>query len=369
MKKIFLFIVFFSSTLITIAQNVTEIYINPATGNDSNAGDTLNPLKTLSAAIKIANNDKETGPLTIILSPGIYSLDQTLTLKPVYREFTRTNRLTIRAQILPDDPDWNTSSMPAIIPTMPLSEMWNGRKDPFGGVADGFLVETSHVTFQGLKILGIPVVEHPKTGYIQRIYPIARYNSSLDDLEIIQCLFAGDEVVLPLHLGILANGSGIVVDHCIFYNLKQPIVYWSLKSTGHVMRNSFIYGNYGCGIWTSAIANDFVFENNVIANGNYVWISQQTRDAGQQGNVAGISTPILYNVKNSLFAGNKKFVGTGGGPALNFKDVDPSVLNLVNTKISDTPVQLELDQSKKTFLHPVEGTEAAAIGAGLFNKK
>ena len=134
------------------------------------------------------------------------------------------------------------------------------------------------------------------------------------------------------------------------------------------MRNSIMYGGYGCGIWTSAIANDFVFENNVIANGNYVWISQQNRDAEQQGTVANATTPILYNVKNSLFAGNKKFVGTGGGPALNFRDVDPSVLNLVNTKITDKPVQLEMDKSKRNFLHPVEGTEAAAIGAGLFKR-
>jgi hypothetical protein len=361
-----LFIILASSK--TFSQNATEIYVNPTNGCDCTDGNKGSPLKTLAAAVEKANADRSTGPVTIILSPGIYSLDQTLTLKPVNRELTGTNRLTIRAQILPDDPDWNTSSMPTIIPAMPLSEMWNGRKDPFGGVADGFLVETSHVTFQGLKLMGIPVVEHPKTGFIQRVYPIARYNSSLDDLEISQCLFAGDEAILPLHLGILANGTSIVVDHCIFYNLKQAIVYWSLKSTGHIMRYSIMYGGYGCGIWTSAIANDFVFENNVIANGNYVWISQQNRDAGQQGNVANVTTPILYNVKNSLFAGNKKFVGTGGGPALNFKDVDPSVFNLVNTKITDKPVQLEMDQSKRTFLHPVEGTEAAAIGAGLFKR-
>lgn len=348
------------------SQKGTEIFINPANGNDSNNGDKYNPLKTLVTAVNRANEDTGTGPLTIILSPGIYSMGQTLSLKPVNREFSKATRLTIRAQILPDDPEWNTSSMPTIIHTMPLSEIWNGRKDPFGGVADGFLVETSHVTFQGLKILGIPVVEHPKTGYILRIYPIARYNPNLDDLEITQCLFAGNEEVIPLHLGILANGTNIVVDHCIFYHLKQAIVYWSLNSTGHVMRNTLIYGGYGCGIWTSAISNDFVFENNVIANGNYVWISQQNRDSGQQGNADKVSAPLLYTVKNSLFAGNKKYVGTGGGPALNFRDIDPSVLNLVNSKISDFPVQLELDQSKKNFLHPAEGTEAAAIGAGLF---
>lgn len=368
MKRRLTLLLLFAVSTLSFAQNAIEIYVNPINGCDCTDGENGSPLKTLKAAVEKANADRSTGPLTIILSPGIYSLDQTLTLKPVNRELTRTSRLTIRAQILPDDPEWNTSSMPTIIPTMQLSDTWKGRKDPFGGVADGFMVETSHVTFQGLKILGIPVVEHPKTGYIQRIYPIARYNPNLDDLEITQCLFAGDEVILPLHLGILANGTNIVVDHCIFYKLKQAIVYWSLNSTGHVMRNTLIYGDYGCGVWTSAIANDFVFENNVIANGNYIWISQMGRDAGQQGKEDKITVPIRYTVKNSLFAGNKKFVGTGGGPALNFRDIDPSVLNLVNTRVSEEPIKLELDQSKKSYLHPVEGSEAARIGAGLFRK-
>ena len=197
--------------------------------------------------------------------------------------------------------------MPTLIHTMQLSDMWMGRKDPFGGVSYGMMIEASHVSIQGLKILGIPVVEHPKEGYIQRVYPIGRMNPELDDLEITQCFFAGDEVTNPNHLPILANGTGIVLDHCLFYNVKQAIVYWSRNSTGHAMRNCLILGSYGCGIWTSAIANDFDFRNNLIANGNYVWISQQSRDRGQQevGDVSK-SEPIHYKVYNSLFAGNTK---------------------------------------------------------------
>jgi len=29
---------------------------------------------------------------------------------------------------------------------------------------------------------------------------------------------------------------------------------------------------------------------------------------------------------------------------------------------------LELDQNKRNYLHPIEGSEAARIGAGLFTK-
>jgi len=188
-------------------------------------------------------------------------------------------------------------------------------------------------------------------------------------------LFAGDEVTNPNHLGILANGSGIVVENCIFYNLKQPIVYWSGGTKGHAMRNTLIYGSYGCGIWTSGIANDFEFRNNIIANSFYTWISQGARsvrsEAGQSGPRGGADPreAVHYKVVDSLFTGNKKFTGTGGGPALNFKDSDPSFLELIGSKRLDDSLDLEMDQTKRNYLHPKEGTEAAKIGAGLFIKK
>ena len=73
-----------------------------------------------------------------------------------------------------------------------------------------------------------------------------------------------------------------------------------------------------------------------------------------------------YKVRNSLFAGNKKFTGTGGGPALNFRDNDPSFLELIDTVRTDQPIQVEMDQSKKNYLHAVEGSDAAKYKAGLF---
>jgi len=352
------------------AQDGKTIYLNPYTGNDSNTGSKDKPLKTLVAASRIVNEDTSNEAITIILSEGIYTINETSTFKPTKRTLTEKARLTIRAEILPDDENWNTSSMPTLIHTMQLSDWWQGQKDPFGGTGYGMMIETSHVTIQGLKILGMPVVEHPKQGYIQRVYAIARLNPEFNDLEITQCFFAGDEVTNPNHLPIIANGNAIVLDHCLFYHVKQGIVYWSRNSTGHAMRNCLIIGNYGCGIWTSGIANDFDFRDNVIANGNYIWISQLTRDRGQQviGDVSK-SEPIHYKVYNSLFAGNKKFVGTGGGPALNFKDVDPTILELINTTVTDKPVELEMDQSKRNYLHPIASSPAAEIRAGLFKKE
>jgi len=362
--------------------DVASLYLHPATGADSNSGAKDSPLRTLAAAARRVNESTGTAAMTIILSEGVYAVGETAEFKPANRSFTKDSRLTIRAKVLPDDPDWHPGRMPTLIHTMPLSPTWNGRPDPFGGVAYGMQIETSHVTIQGLKILGIPVVEHPKPGIIHRVYPIGRNGRDLDDLEIKQCLFAGDEVTNPNHLGILANGTGIVLDHCIFYNLKQPVVYWTGGSTGHAMRNCLVYGAYGCGIWTSGIASDFEYRNNIVANSNYVWIAQGAAsargEAGQAGGGPGGGRPggpggaprepVHYKVRDSLFAANKKFTGSGGGPALNFRDIDPSFLELIGTKMSDEPLALELDQNKRNYLHPIEGSEAARIGAGLFTK-
>jgi hypothetical protein len=55
-------------------------------------------------------------------------------------------------------------------------------------------------------------------------------------------------------------------------------------------------------------------------------------------------------------------------PALNFKDIDPTMLELVNTTITDKPIELEMDQSKRNYLHPKENTLGADMGVGLFKK-
>jgi hypothetical protein len=229
------------------------IHLDPALGTDSNPGTREAPMRTLAAAAKRINAIQEPGPTTLILNAGIYALDETAVFKPT-RPYSKTERLTIRAAVLPDDPDWNQARMPTLVHTMPLSHDWNGRPDPFDGVAYGIKVETSHVTIQGLRISGMRIIEHPKTRAIHRLYAIGRANQIFDDLEVKQCLFAGDEVTNPLHAGLLVSGTGLVVDHCLFYNVKQGAVYLTPRSTGHAMRNCLTYGSYACAIWISGVA-------------------------------------------------------------------------------------------------------------------
>lgn len=351
-------------------------HVNPETGSDTNPGTKEKPFKTVPAAADRVNALKGEGGVTIILSPGTHAIDRTVVLK-AGRGYTKEDRLTIRAEVLPDDPGWDIGRMPALIHTMPLPSTWNGRPDPLGGAANGTLVETSHVTIRGLKILGLPVVETPRPGQKRRLYGIARLDRTLEDLEVAQCLFVGDEVVAPLHVGIIAQGNGVVVDHCLFRGFtKDAVVYWTPGSVGHAMRNCLFHGMYGSTVWTSGIADDFEYRNNVVDGSKYVWIYQgraSTRaDAGggraKLGADRKSGEPLRYKVVDCLFAGNQKLAGSGTGARVEFKDIDPSFLEMSGTKVLDTSIEFERDSTKRNYLHPVAGSEAAAIGAGLFSE-
>jgi TPP-dependent pyruvate/acetoin dehydrogenase alpha subunit len=73
-----------------------------------------------------------------------------------------------------------------------------------------------------------------------------------------------------------------------------------------------------------------------------------------------------HRVINSYFANIKKLTGTGTGARVEFDDIEPHFLEMVETKVSEKPIELEYDSTKRNYLHPVEGSEAAEIGAGLF---
>ncbi len=71
----------------------------------------------------------------MVLAAGVYAINESALIKPANRSFTRAARLTIRAEVAPDEPTWSPQSMPVLIHTMPLSPNWMGRPDPFGGVS------------------------------------------------------------------------------------------------------------------------------------------------------------------------------------------------------------------------------------------
>jgi hypothetical protein len=329
------------------------IYVHPVTGADGNPGAKDSPLRTLAEAARRANANTGTGAITIILAEGVYAVNEPALFKPSGRSFTKAARLTVRAEVLPDDPGWSPQSMPVLIHTMPLSPKWMGRPDPFGGVNYGMQFETSHVTVHGLKILGTPHLERPTGTLIRRVYPIAREGAELDDLEIKQCLFAGNREVAEVHCAILARGNGVVIEHCVFYGCKITAVYWTGQAKGCAMRNTLVSGGYVTAAWLCAIADDFEYQHNVISSSFSAVLFQG---------------PVRrYNLANSLFAGNKNLYGSGFGPPVNFKPLEASVLQLPpSSKVIDKPVEIELDQVKRDYLHVVAGTPGSEIAAGLF---
>ncbi len=61
---------------------VTKIYVNVSSGNDSNAGSSQSPVKTLAKAQELvkAANDNMTGDIQVILADGYYQLTETFTM-------------------------------------------------------------------------------------------------------------------------------------------------------------------------------------------------------------------------------------------------------------------------------------------------
>jgi len=340
-----------NDTVRFVSENVT-LFLNPGIGRDNNAGTKDSPLRTLNEAARRVNTLKGTGAITILLSEGIYSLDSVAKFQPADWKFTRNNRLTIRAVSLPDDSDWQPAKMPVIVSVMPLA------KDNFGTTAYGIQVETDHVTIQGLRVLGTPVHEKPAEGIVQRVYPIVREGRNLDDLRITQCLFIGDRIAIPNHLPILADGQGIVVDHCVFYHVKDGVVFFlSDRPAEHCeMHHNLMIGNYGAAVWSWSLAPDFKFYNNVIANTNIFWILNKNEQAS-------------FNISNSMVLGYNELVNQGGG-ALDFGSAgNPKKLIFgANVTIQkEAKVDVEKDQTKRNYLQLKPGTLGANLGAGLFS--
>ena len=209
-KSIWLAIVLLASINIFAQENTSEkeigihLYVNPNVGKDDSDGTKDNPVKSLPEAAKRVNKMVGEGTIEVYLSAGTYGLSETAAFNPTNWKFSKKDRLIIRAEILPDSTVWNPSKMPIIVSTMPFNLEINDKKEVTGGANYGILIETSHVTIQGLRILGEPVHEKPSEGVLVRNYPIVWEGKNLSDLRITQCLFLGNKFALPNHFATIS---------------------------------------------------------------------------------------------------------------------------------------------------------------------
>jgi hypothetical protein len=79
--------------------------------------------------------------------------------------------------------------------------------------------------------------------------------------------------------------------------------------------------------------------------------------------------PSSWKVIDSYFAGNNGLTGTGAGGRIEFSDIDSPFLELEGTKVVAPRVAVEHDSTKRTYLHAIAGSEAAASGAGSFTNR
>lgn len=334
-----------------------QLYINPESGSDANSGQKENPLRSLYEAAERINTAEGAGSVTVFLSEGMYALDTTVRFEPLNWKFTRENRLTIRAEILPDDPDWNPGKMPVLISVMPFQ---NIPDDRLGGASNGIQIETSHVTIQGLRVLGSPVHERPLEGKVIRNYPIIREGRDLDDLRVTQCLFLGDIYSAPNHLPVLASGQGVVVDHCVFYGVKDAVVFWfsDRPAENCEMHHNLIVNIYGAAVWTWSLAEDFKYYNNVVTGAEAFWILNKDEKNS-------------FNLSNSMVVGYNQLVNKGGGPANLGESADPSKLKLGENVIfrKDGSLEIVKDPTSLYYLQLAPGSLGSELGAGLFYQK
>ena len=331
------------SSLIAPAE---ELYINGKTGNDKNTGSQSQPLKTLRDAANRVNANTSKEVTTIVLSEGVHVLTDTVVFKN--DKFSVQNRLTIRAEVLPDDPNWNPQRMPMITPVIAATPTPGD-----GEEARGLEIETSHVTIEGLRFTGSPSYYYIDGKQSRRYYPIWRDGKNLDDLLVTQCLFAGNVDVLPVRVAVIANGHGLVLDHCVFYNCQNPVVFWEAQDgTSHrnAMRYCLVYEANYSGLWTTTqTGDDFEFHHNVIANSRTAWI--RDNDSAHH-----------YQIHDCILTGNAKTAGNGGDDAIN-----SDFLNMQNVQLSGL-IEIEKDQSKNNYLQLKEGSLGSKLHAGLFKK-
>ncbi|MDR6515788.1 hypothetical protein [Chryseobacterium camelliae] len=343
------FLLFFIMNLAWI--RAEQLYVNLRTGNDTNSGMKTQPLKTLSEAARRVNLNTAKEGTIIILSEGTYLLTSTVLF--TNDKYSVTNRLVIRAEVMPDDVGWTPKNMPIIITAVPPEPGVGGEE------AKGIQPEVNHVTIEGLRFTGSPDYTYIDHNNLRRSYPIWRDGKSLDDLLVTQCLFAGNIDVLPLHVGVIANGYGLIIDHCVFFNCKIPVVFW--KNDGKTgsrsaMRHSLVYGGYFCGVWTTQGTNgdDFDFHHNIIANTSTVWIREK-------------GSTRRYTASDCIFSNYNKLAGYGSGPLSDSDTTSTDFLNMKNVETTGT-ITIEKDQSKRNYLQLAEGSAGEDLNAGLFKK-
>jgi hypothetical protein len=346
MNKIFL--AGFLALICQMTVQAQAVYVDSNTGNDKNPGTKESPVYSVNKASEIIRT-RDNAIYIMKLNPGIYVLENHVSVE-TEKDMT-DKRIIIEASVLPDDPSWTPEQMPVIANKAKKGEI----PDSYHFVVS-FLINESHVTLRGLKFHGY---FYPNTRY----FPVARFNKSKTDLLVEQCMFVGDENISQIQAGIIGHGNEIKVDHCVFYKLRNTVVFYQDSGdgikTGNGITNSIIYGAKQ-GVWTAWPDKDFTFENNIVSNCRHVWVKNY------------FNTTNSYSMGNCILANNQyyKMIADSTGMLVpgEFEISENNVtkggdisLRLIENNV-DKPLPID-------YLHIIPGTAGYEMGAGLFKNR
>jgi hypothetical protein len=218
----------------------------------------------------------------------------------------------------------------------------------------GLLVEESHVTIRGIKFHGYPRAN-------SRYFPIARFNKAKIDLRVEQCMFVADPNAAHIQVGVIAHGNQVQVDHCVFYNARNAVVFWQdagdgIKS-GNALTHSIIDGAGQCAVWTAWPDRGFTFKSNIVTRSKHVWIKNAANTAD-------------YLMEDSIIVGNELETGVAYGDS-----VRPEAFGLRKIRVvesGEVTLQLvdNLDQPlPHNYLHVLPGSIGHEMNVGLFRER
>ncbi len=325
-----------------------DLYVDIKTGSDTNPGSSDLPFKTIQKAVDVLNTADT--PAAIKIAPGLYSLDKECSINSK-AGYSSDNPLTIEAAILPDDPNWKPNDMPIIVSTLNPVVPENAKYIE----TSGFKVEMDHVKIRGLKFIGTPI---PGVMY----YPVYRLGKSLDDLVVTQCMFLCSQYVTSSNVAIIVHGHGLQIDHCVFYDCANAVVFWNADggiSKNNSMTHCIIDGGYVSGVWLCQTGEDFEFHHNIITRCQYAFMRNDDNKK-------------TYKIRDCII-NNFEFFSGFSGPNFELSESGADMPYIEQNITKSGEIKLVkgagLDMGiPQQYLQVEEGTPGSDLGAGLFIK-
>jgi hypothetical protein len=164
----------------------------------------------------------------------------------------------------------------------------------------------------------------------------------------------GDRNAGRIQGAVFAQGPGIHIDHCIFYDCKNAILSF-VGVTDFALTHSIVYGAYEGAIWFGN-ATDVVFRNNILANNRCAWIRMP-------------DATVAFPFEQAVITGNDGFIGINRDGVIVPDSTANPVLRDVQRSGKVTLQRVTTDTIPRNYLHPVPGTLGSALGAGLFGTR